>query len=142
MTTEKLTARTKVLYGVADVGIAMLSSSIQFFLLFFYTDVLGLDPGLSGTAILVGKLTWDAINDPVFGYISDRTRTRLGRRRPYILAGAIPLGLAAWLLYSIPAGLTGAIAFLVILGTFLLFDTMHTLGGVPYYAMTPELTHD
>jgi GPH family glycoside/pentoside/hexuronide:cation symporter len=141
-TTEKLPARIKVLYGVADAGIAMLTSSIQFFLLFFYTDVLGLDPGLSGTALLVGKLTWDAVNDPVFGYFSDRTRTRLGRRRPYMLAGAIPLGLATWLLYSIPAELTGTIAFLVILGTFLLFDTMHTLVSVPYYAMTPELTHD
>jgi GPH family glycoside/pentoside/hexuronide:cation symporter len=139
---EKLPVRTKVLYGVADAGIAMLTSSIQFFLLFFYTDVLGLDPGLSGTALLVGKLTWDAVNDPVFGYISDRTRTRLGRRRPYILAGAIPLCLVTWLLYSIPANLTGVIAFLVILGTFLLFDTMHTLVSVPYYAMTPELTHD
>lgn len=139
---EKLPTRTKVLYGVADAGIAMLTASIQFFLLFFYTDVLGLDPGLSGTALLVGKLTWDAVNDPVFGYISDRTRTRFGRRRPYILAGAIPLCLVTWLLYSIPAKLTGVVAFLVILGTFLLFDTMHTLVSVPYYAMTPELTHD
>jgi GPH family glycoside/pentoside/hexuronide:cation symporter len=142
LTTDKLSTRVKVLYGVADGGIAMLGSSVQFFLLFFYTDVLGLAPGLSGTALLVGKLTWDAVNDPVFGYFSDRTHTRLGRRRPYILIGAIPLGLVAWLLYSIPAGLTGARAFLTILGTFLLFDTLHTMVSVPYYALTPEMTHD
>jgi GPH family glycoside/pentoside/hexuronide:cation symporter len=104
--------------------------------------VLGINPGLAGTALLVGKLTWDAINDPVFGYLSDRTRTRLGRRRPYMLLGAVPLGLATWLLYSIPGGLTGAVAFLTILATFLLFDTFHTLASVPYYALTPELTHD
>ncbi|HLB64166.1 MAG TPA: MFS transporter [Anaerolineales bacterium] len=139
---ERLSARTKILYGVADCGIAMLTASLQFFLLFFYTDVLAIDPGLAGTALLVGKLTWDALNDPIFGYLSDRTRSRWGRRKPYMLAGAIPLGLAAWLLYSIPAGLSGAAAFLAILATFLLFDTLHTLVSVPYYALTPEMTHD
>lgn len=140
--TEKLSARTKLFYGIADGGIAMLTASTQFFLLFFYTDVLKIDAWLAGTALLVGKLTWDAINDPVFGYLSDRTRTRLGRRRPYMLFGAIPLGLSAWLLYSTPPGLTGVVAFLAILFTFLLFDTMHTLVSVPYFALTPELTHD
>jgi GPH family glycoside/pentoside/hexuronide:cation symporter len=139
---EKLPGRTKFFYGVADSGIAMLTASLQFFLLFFYTDVLGMDPGLTGTALLVGKLTWDALNDPIFGYLSDRTRSRWGRRRPYMLFGAIPLGLAAWLLYSIPAGLKGAVAFLTILGTFWLYDTLHTMVSVSYSSLTPELTHD
>jgi GPH family glycoside/pentoside/hexuronide:cation symporter len=139
---EKLTVGAQVLYGVADCGIAMLNASIRFFLLFFYTDVAGIDPGLAGTAMLVGKLTWDAINDPLFGYLSDRTRTRFGRRRPYMLAAALPLGLAAWLLYSIPAGLTGAAAFFAILGTFLLLDTVYTMVHVSYVALTPEMTHD
>jgi GPH family glycoside/pentoside/hexuronide:cation symporter len=140
--TERLSARSKVLYGVADSGIAMLTASLQFFLLFFYTDVLGFDPALTGLALMVGKLTWDAVNDPLFGYYSDRTRTRLGRRRPYLLFGAVPLGLVTWLLFSIPGGLTGATAFFAVLLSFLLFDTLHTLVSVPYYALTPELTHD
>jgi len=120
----------------------MMMASVRFFLLFFYTDVLNIDPGLAGTALMVGKLTWDAINDPLVGYLSDRTRTRIGRRRPYMLAGAVPLGVAAWILYSIPSGLSGAAAFLVILSTFLLLDTMYTVIHVPYVSLTPELTHD
>lgn len=139
---EKLKTSQKILYGVGDLGISLLTASIQFFLLFFYTDIAGIDPGIAGTALLVGKLTWDALNDPIFGFISDRTKSRWGRRKPYILLGAIPLGLTIWILYSIPAGLTGAAAFLTVLGTFLLVDTAQTLVSVPYYALSAELTYD
>lgn len=138
----KLPTRTKVLYGIADLGISLLTAAIQFFLLFFYTDIAGIDPGLAGTALLVGKLTWDAINDPVFGYLSDRTRSRWGRRKPYMLIGAIPFGLTIWLLFSIPAGLVGVKAFLAVLGSFLLADTFQTMVSVPYYALSAELTYD
>jgi len=137
-----LSMGTKIAYGVADLGIALLTASIQFFLLFYYTDILGIDPGIAGTALLVGKLTWDAINDPLVGYFSDRTRSRWGRRKPYMLIGAIPFGLTMWLLFSLPPGLTGASAFLAILGSFLLVDTTQTLVSVPYYALSAELTLD
>jgi len=139
---EKLTRKTKLFYGIADLGISLLTASIQFFLLFYYTDIAGISPGLAGTALLVGKLTWDAINDPLFGYFSDRTRSRWGRRKPYMFLGAIPFGISVWLLFSLPPGLVGVKAFLAVLGSFLLADTMQTLVSVPYYALSAELTYD
>ena len=92
--------------------------------------------------MLVGKLTWDALNDPLFGYFSDRTRSRWGRRKPYMLLGAIPFGLSIWLLFSLPPGLVGLKAFLAVLGSFLLADTFQTIVSVPYYALSAELTYD
>ncbi len=138
----KLPMKTKVAYGTADLGISLLTASIQFFLLIYYTDILLINPAIAGTALLVGKFTWDAINDPLFGFISDRTKSRWGRRKPYMLFGAIPFGLSIWLLFSLPVGLTGAVAFLAVLGTFLLVDTAQTLVSVPYYALSAELTYD
>jgi glycoside/pentoside/hexuronide:cation symporter, GPH family len=139
---QKLSVGTKVRYGLADMGFALITSAMQFFLLFYYTDVAGINPALAGSALMVGKLTWDAINDPLFGYWSDRTRSRFGRRRIYMLIGVVPLGIATWIMFSIPKGLTGVPAFLAILFTFWLVDTFQTMANVPYSALTPELTRD
>jgi GPH family glycoside/pentoside/hexuronide:cation symporter len=139
---QKLTTSAKVKYGLADLGFGLIGSMLQFFLLFYYTDVAGIDPAIAGTALMVGKLTWDAVNDPLFGYISDRTRSRFGRRRIFMLIGAVPLGLAIWLMYSLPKDLTGAAAFFGVLLTFWLVDSFQTLATVPYFSLTPELTRD
>jgi GPH family glycoside/pentoside/hexuronide:cation symporter len=139
---HKLTLGSKFRYGLADLGFSLITSAMQFFLLFYYTDVAGIDPGLAGLALMVGKLTWDAVNDPLFGYWSDRTRSRFGRRRIYMLIGAVPLGIAAWIMFSLPEGLTGVAAFLAVLISFWLVDSFHTMTTTPYYALTPELTRD
>ena len=139
---QKLTLGTKFKYGLADLGFALITSAIQFFLLFYYTDVAGINPAVAGMALMFGKLTWDALNDPLFGYWSDRTRSRFGRRRIYMLIGAVPLGVAAWIMFSLPKGLTGVGAFLAVLFSFWLVDTFHTMTTTPYYALTPELTRD
>ena len=138
---SKLPATTKVIYGVGDVGNAIVDSTVQFFLMIFYTDAALIAPALAANALLAGKV-WDAINDPLFGWLSDRTTSRLGKRRIYMIVGAIPLAIAVALLWRVPVGLSTAGIFVWIAATFIFFDTVWTLTNVPYYALTAELTED
>ena len=138
----RLPIRTKLFYGIGDVGNALVNSAVQFFLLIFYTDAALLAPAVVGSALLIGKI-WDAINDPLFGWVSDRTGSkRFGKRRVYMIFGAIPLGISVMLLWFVPQGLQPVGVFLWVACTFLLFDTLWTVTNVPYYALTAELTDD
>jgi glycoside/pentoside/hexuronide:cation symporter, GPH family len=138
--TGKLSRRTKVFYGIGDLGNAVVNSAIQFFLMKFYTDAALVSPALAGSALLIGK-GWDAINDPLFGWITDRTKSRFGKRRVFMIFGAIPLAIATALLWFVPASDRFS-TFFWIAATFILFDTLWTLTNVPYYALTSELTDD
>ncbi len=138
---DKLAAKTKLLYGVGDVGNATVNSAIQFFLMIFYTDGALIAPALASSALLVGKI-WDAVNDPLFGWLSDRTTSRFGKRRVFMIFGALPLAISIVLLWRVPGGLPDVATFAWIAGTFIFFDTMWTLTNVPYYALTAELTDD
>ncbi|MRR29463.1 hypothetical protein EG834_03825, partial [bacterium] len=140
-TVQKMKARTKWLYGIGDVGNATVNSAIQFFLMKFYTDAALLLPALVGNALLIGKI-WDAVNDPLFGWLTDRTKSKLGKRRVFMIFGAIPLGISIALLWFVPAGMSQLMTFVWIAATFILFDTLWTMTNVPYYALTSELTDD
>ena len=138
---QTLSVKSKLIYGVGDVGNAIVNTAVIFFLLIFYTDAALVPPALAGSALLVGKI-WDAINDPLFGWISDRTTSRFGKRRVYMIFGALPLGITVAMLWFIPDGLSNAGLFLWIMFTFILFDTFVTITSVPYYSLTAELTSD
>jgi GPH family glycoside/pentoside/hexuronide:cation symporter len=140
-TEGKLSAKTKLVYGIGDVGNAMVNSAIQFFLLVFYTDGALIVPALAGSALLMGKI-YDAINDPILGWISDRTTSRFGKRRVYMIFGALPLAVSIVLLWRVPSGLSEVAIFAWIVGTPIFYDTMNTITSVPYYALTAELTDD
>ncbi len=138
---DRLNLSTKIFYLFGDIGISICLATVAFFILFFYADVARVDPGIVGTALLLGKI-WDAVNDPLFGWISDRTKSKYGRRKIYLYYGSIPLGVTFALLWAIPEGLSDALIVLWIFFTFLLYYTFITVVSVSYYAMTPELTRD
>ena len=137
---DKLPRKTKLFYGIGDLGNAVVNSAIQFFLMKFYTDGALVSPALAGNALLIGKI-WDAVNDPLFGWFTDRTQSRHGKRRVFMLFGAIPLAIAIALLWFVPQA-DRIWTFVWIAATFLLFDTIWTLTNVPYYSLTSELTDD
>src|SRR5690554_3672868 len=97
----RLPLREKVGYGIGDFGFNLYWANISAFLLIFYTDVMGLAAAAVGTMMLVTKLV-DAITDPLVGAMADRTRTRWGRFRPYLLFGAIPMALTGVLTWTVP----------------------------------------
>jgi GPH family glycoside/pentoside/hexuronide:cation symporter len=138
----KLSVKTKLFYGIGDIGNALVNSAVQFFLMIFYTDGALIPPALVGSALLIGKI-WDAVNDPLFGWFSDRfSSKRFGKRRAFMIFGAIPLGISIALLWHVPSCLEQAAIFIWVAFTFILFDTIWTMTNVPYYSLSSELTED
>ncbi|MEM1368496.1 MAG: MFS transporter [Cyanobacteria bacterium P01_H01_bin.15] len=143
---EKLSFATKLTFGVGDLGPAMTANLLVFFLLFFFTNVAGLPPGLAGTILAVGKVS-DAINDPIAGILSDRTKTRWGRRLPWIICGAIPFGILFSLQWIVPrfsddVSTNNWGLFIYYCAIAILFNLAYTVVNLPYTALTPELTRD
>jgi len=139
--TNKLSRRDKWLYGSGDLGFSLTNTILNVYFALFLTDVVGVKPAIAAIAIFVGS-TWDYVNDPLVGYISDRTHTRWGRRRPFLLFGALPFALAFTLLWWKPP-LESSVALTVYYSiVFALYDTAATFVYMPYFALTPELTDD
>jgi len=138
---EKLTRREKLMYGVGDIGFSLSTTILGAYFAIFLTDVVGIRPGIAAAAIFIGR-TWDYINDPIFGYLSDRTRTRWGRRRPFLLFGTLPLAVTFTMLWWRPPwdGMIALAAYYAV--AYILFEAANTLLYMPYFALTPELTSD
>ncbi len=138
---DRLSRRTKLVYGFGDTGFSLTSTILGAYFAIFLTDVVGIAPRIAAAAIFVGR-SWDYINDPLIGHISDRTRTRWGRRRPFLLFGPLPFALAfALLWFRPPWGSELALAVYYAIA-YVVFDAAATFVYMPYFALTPELTQD
>ena len=135
----KLPVWRKWMYGSGDLGFSITSTIVAAYFSIYLTDVIGVRAEIAAIAFFIGR-TWDYVNDPLFGYISDRTRTRWGRRRPFLLFGPIPFAIAFTLMWWKPPiqGEIGLVVYYTI--AFVLYDAAATLCYMPFFALTPELT--
>lgn len=137
---KPLTRRQIFGYTIGDLGINLNFQLIGFFLAYFYTDVFGLSPAHVAGLFLVARI-WDAVNDPLMGYIADRTQTKRGKFRPFLLFGALPLNLVLVACFFTPElSHTGKIIYAY--STYILHGMLFTLVGLPYSALTAVMTQD
>jgi len=139
-TATKLSIKEKIGYGLGDTASHFVWDMVGFWLLFFYTDVYGISAAAAGTIMLIARF-WDMAIDPVIGIISDRTNTRWGKFRPYILFGAIPYAILAVLTFTTPN--FGEIGKLIYAGaTYVLLMTAYATINLPYSALGAVMTDD
>lgn len=136
----KLSFKEKVGYSLGDTASHFVWDMVGFWLLFFYTDVYGISAAAAGTIMLVARF-WDMAIDPIIGVVSDRTNTRWGKFRPYILFGAIPYALLAILTFTTPN--LGEIGKIIYAGaTYVLLMTAYAAINLPYSALGAVMTDD
>ena len=138
---ELLPRSVLLCYALPGIALSFSFLLIGLYFLKYATDVLLIAPALMGLLFAVSRF-WDGLADPLAGYLSDRTRTRLGRRRSWLVASALPFGLSLWLLWSPPAEVTGVSAAVWVGVGLFLFYTAYTAYAVPYGALGMELTQD
>ncbi len=143
---ERLPFLTKLAYGAGELGPNMAGGLLILLQLKFLTDVAGLAPSLAGMVLLVGKI-WDAVNDPLIGWLSDRTCSKWGRRLPWIIYSALPFACAQFLMWIVPGlggneplSQTALFWYYVIMA--IAFNTLYTMVSLPYAALTPELSRN
>ncbi len=138
---DRLTLSTKLAFGAGDVFGGGSMIIVGFFYLYFLTDVVLISPALAGFAFLISK-AWDAISDPIMGVITDKTRTRFGRRRPYFLLGVVLIFCSFFMMWY-PVNFAEEFhRFLYVIAAYLFFSTSYTIVMIPYFALASEITTD
>lgn len=138
--TGKLSIKEKIGYGLGDTASHFVWDMVGFWILIFYTDTFGISAAAAGTIMLIARV-WDMISDPLMGIIADRTNTRWGKFRPYILWMALPYSVLAVLTFTTPDfGMTGKIIYAGT--TYLLLMTVFTAINLPYSSLGAVMTSD
>lgn len=137
---QKLSVVEKVGYSLGDCAANFIFQTVMMFLTLFYTDVLVIAPATIAWIFLVTRI-WDAVNDPMMGAVADRTNTRWGRFRPWVLVSAIPFGVIGVLMFTAPNfSNTGKVIYALV--TYNCMMMIYTVNNVPYCALTGVLTGD
>jgi glycoside/pentoside/hexuronide:cation symporter, GPH family len=140
-TAGRLAVRTKIAYGVGDMGANLVISAVGFYYLYFLTDISLLAASLAGASLMLVRIV-DAFTDPLIGYLSDRTHSRWGRRRPYLLFGSFGVGVGFFLLFTWVPIHNQTLLFLHATFSYLIFFISYSLVNIPYAALTPDMTQD
>jgi glycoside/pentoside/hexuronide:cation symporter, GPH family len=136
--TEKISMKEKIGFSLGDGAANFIFQTIMILQLSFYTDTFGLTAGAAATLFLVARL-WAAVCDPVFGSLADRTNTRWGKFRPWILWTAIPFGILGYLAFTTPdMSTTGKIIYAYV--TYILLQTIYSANNNPYSALSGVIT--
>lgn len=136
----KLSIKEKYSFGIGAIGKDAVYAIVSIYLMFYFTDVLGIAAGFVGGLFFVARI-WDAINDPIMGLIVDNTRTRWGKFRPWILIGTLVNSVVLIFLFT-DCGLTGNALYIYVSIIYILWSMTYTLMDVPYWSMLPNLTSD
>ena len=139
MSEDRLSNKQLLNYGLPAFGLSTMLVALTVYLPIFYTDTLLLGTHLLSLVFLVGRF-WDAVTDPIMGHISDKTRSRWGRRRPYFLLSALPLAVTFFLIWSPAASLSPTGLFLHLLILYLILYTFWTIFAIPYISLGAEMS--
>lgn len=137
---SRLTFMEKIGYGLGDAASHIVFDNVMLYMMFFFTDIVGLPAAFIGTMFLFSRFL-DAVADPVMGHVADRIRTRWGQFRPFILFGAVPFSIMCVLVYSVPPfDLEGKMIYAAV--TYILLMVLYTFVNIPYCALGGVITTD
>jgi len=137
---QKIKLGEKIGYGIGDAGLNLFFNTIAMFLLYFLTDVVGISAAAISVLFLITRM-WDAVNDPLMGALADRTKTRWGKYRPYLLWMAVPLSVTLVLLFTKPElSSTGKIIWVWVI--YFIMEAMFTTVDIPYQSLIAVMSTD
>ncbi len=137
---RQLSIGGKIGYATGIYGVFLIWMMVAFYLLYFYTDVMGLSPAQAGFVFFIASM-WDGITDPIMGWLIEKTRTRWGKYRPYLLLAAVPFAASFVALYYVP-DLSGQNLFVWAMVLHIVFRTLYTAIYIPYTGLIARLSTD
>ncbi len=132
--------KTKLGYGIGQMGDSLGFNVFYYFFLFFLTDIAAIPPAVAGTISLIAVI-WDAVTDPIIGYLSDNLKGRHGKRRPFMIAAAVPYGICTFLLFNNVSFSSNVKSIYFILIS-MFFWTVYTIYVIPFFALGGEITEN